>query len=150
MEEQDGKPPHREEGVLGMTDTEDMDMEQRVLSSFIEYGVALCHERALKSGWWTDPATGGRKERNVGEALMLIVSEVAEAMEGHRKNRMDDHLPQYTSLTVELGDAIIRIFDLAGGLGLPLGRAVADKLAYNATRADHKLENRVKDGGKSY
>ena len=32
--------------------------------------------------WWVDITTGKRKERNVGEMLMLCVSELAEAMEG--------------------------------------------------------------------
>lgn len=31
-----------------------------------------------------------------------------------------------------------------------LGGAIAEKLAYNAQRADHKIENRRADGGKKY
>jgi NTP pyrophosphatase (non-canonical NTP hydrolase) len=87
---------------------------------------------------------------NVGEKLMLIVSEVAEGMEGHRKNLMDDKLTDRRMLEVELADAVIRIADLAGGLGLDLGGAIAEKLAFNQKRPDHKPENRVKEGGKSY
>jgi len=49
---------------------------------------------------------------------------------------------------VELADALIRIADLAGALGLDLGGAVLDKLAYNANRPDHKLENRRAENGK--
>ena len=50
--------------------------------------------------WWRDLHTGERFTPNIGEKLMLIVSEVAEAMEGHRKNLMDDKLPHRTMIVV--------------------------------------------------
>ena len=86
----------------------------------------------------------------VAEKLCLIHSEVSEATEGHRKGLMDDKLPEFRAITVELADACIRIFDLAGALGLDLGPALAAKMTYNAQREDHKLENRGKPGGKAY
>lgn len=110
----------------------------------------LCHGIAKAGGWWTDLATGQPKVRNKGELLMLIVSEVAEAMEGERKDLMDDHLPHRKMAEVELADVLIRVFDYAGGHGYDLAGAVAEKLAYNQQRADHKMENRVKDGGKKF
>lgn len=112
-----------------------------------------CHTAALKAGWWHDITTGEpiiNRPHVVGEKQMLIVSEVAEAMEGHRKNLMDDKLPHRKMCEVELADAAIRIFDLAGALGFDLGSAIAEKLAYNATREDHKIENRRKEGGKAF
>lgn len=114
--------------------------------------VTLCHEPALAAGWWTNLHTGAdlRVANNVPEKLMLIVSELGEAMEGHRKNLKDDHLPEFLSIEVELADALIRICDLAGGKGYRLGEAVAAKLEYNANRADHKPEARKAEGGKSY
>ena len=45
---------------------------------------------------------------------------------------------------------MIRLFDLAEGLGLDLDGAIEEKLAYNRQRADHKPENRLKEGGKKY
>jgi NTP pyrophosphatase (non-canonical NTP hydrolase) len=108
------------------------------------------HADNVKAGWYTDLKTGEPKQVNVGEKLMLIVSEVAEGMEADRKNLMDDKLPHRNGLEVELADAMIRIFDLAGYLKLDLGGAVMEKLRYNASRPDHKPENRVKDGGKAY
>jgi NTP pyrophosphatase (non-canonical NTP hydrolase) len=102
----------------------------------------------VRMGWYTDPATGLRKDRNVGEMLALIHSEVSEALEGYRKSLMDTHLPHRPMLEVELADVLIRVFDLAGYLKLDLGGAYEEKRAYNATRADHKLENRAKEGGK--
>lgn len=121
---------------------------------------AICHDAAAKAGWWTDLKTGENlavdhlnetpARINVPEKLCLIHSEISEAMEGHRKNLMDDKLPHRKMLEVELADALIRIYDLAGGLGLDVGGAMAEKLAYNAQRADHKIENRVKEGGKAF
>lgn len=114
--------------------------------------VALCHNAAVAGGWWTDLHTGEslKGKRNVGEMLCLVHSEISEAMESHRKNLMDDKLPHRKGIEVELADAVIRIADLAGALDLDLGEAIAEKLAYNASRADHKPENRKAAGGKAY
>ena len=110
------------------------------------------HRQNVLAGWWTNIQTGESivETRNVGEILMLIVSEIAEAMEGHRKGLMDDKLPHRPMIEVELADAMIRIFDLAGAKGYDLTGAVHEKLNYNATRADHKVENRLAAGGKAY
>jgi NTP pyrophosphatase (non-canonical NTP hydrolase) len=111
-----------------------------------------CHGASLRAGWWNDLQTGEdmRGKRNVPELLCLIHSEISEAMEGHRKGLMDDKLPYRRMVEVELADAVIRIFDLAGGMGYDVAGAIADKLAFNAQRADHKPENRRAEGGKAY
>ena len=112
-----------------------------------------CHDRSRAAGWWNDLRTGEElinRPHVVAEKLMLIVSEVAEAMEGHRKGLMDDKLPHRPAIEVELADAVIRIGDLAGALNLDLGGAMAEKMAFNRTRPDHKPENRLKEGGKAY
>jgi len=120
----------------------------------------FCHGQAYKNGWWTDMTTGQdlrstgypklQPAKNVGELLCLVHSEISEAMEGHRKLLMDDKLPTRTMLEVELADAVIRCFDMAGGLGLDVAGAIAEKLQYNANRADHKPENRRDVGGKKF
>jgi NTP pyrophosphatase (non-canonical NTP hydrolase) len=120
--------------------------------------VMHCHGAAETAGWWRDLKTGqdltsreGESPRvNVPEKLCLIHSEVSEAMEGFRKSKVDDHLPNRSSFEVELADALIRILDLAGGLDIDLPGAVAAKLAYNAKRADHKPENRRLADGKRF
>lgn len=109
-----------------------------------------CHGAAVFSGWWNETATGRRLERNTGEMLMLIVSEIAEGMEGDRKSLMDDKLPHREMLEVELADAVIRIFDLAGSRGYDLGAAIAEKIAFNLNRPDHKPAARQAVGGKKY
>ena len=108
------------------------------------------HGLAKEAGWWTNLETGEPLERNVGEMLMLMVSELAEAMEGHRKNLMDDKLPHRPMVEVELADTIIRIADFAGRFGYDVGGAIAEKMAFNAVRPDHKVENRKLADGKKY
>lgn len=107
-----------------------------------------CH--SANQTWWHDIHTGEKLDRNVGELLMLCVSELSESMEGHRKNLPDDKLPHRSMFEVELADCLIRIFDLAGAKNLDLQGAYEEKMAYNATRADHKPENRKLEGGKKY
>jgi hypothetical protein len=51
---------------------------------------------------------------------------------------------------VELADCIIRILDAAGLWELDVAAALAEKHNYNANREDHKLENRMKEGGKKF
>lgn len=127
---------------------------------------AICHGASKAAGWWKDPGTGldlirvinqpdNAFEKLVGKLLVsnklcLSHSELSEAMEGHRKGLMDDKLPHRSMLEVELADAVIRIADLAGALNLDLGAAIAEKMAYNAVRPDHKLEARTAAGGKGY
>ena len=86
----------------------------------------------------------------VAEKLCLIHSEVSEAMEGARKNLMDDKIKHRKMIEVELADAVIRILDLCGALKLDLAGAIEEKPKYNAVREDHKIENRKSTGGKSY
>lgn len=111
--------------------------------------VDICHGASVKAGWWND-VPDELLVYVVPTKLALVHSEVSEALEGYRKDQMDDHLPERKMVEVELADALIRIFDLAGKLKLDLGGAVRDKMAYNAKRADHKLENRAKEGGKKF
>ena len=100
--------------------------------------------------WWRHPGTGKPLKRNKGEMLMLMVSEISEAMEGERKSLMDDHLPHRKAAEVELADLLIRLLDYAGGWGLDLGGAYMEKREYNRTRADHKPKARLGKGGKKW
>jgi len=76
--------------------------------------------------WWQDPVTGQPIERNRGNLLMLVVTELAEAVEGIRKDLMDDKIPSRKMEEVEMADALIRLLDYAGGFKLHLDSAGFD------------------------
>jgi NTP pyrophosphatase (non-canonical NTP hydrolase) len=118
------------------------------ITGTINLFTAYVHE--LNKKWWVHLDTGERLDRNVGEMIALVHSELSEALEAHRKNLMDDKLTHRPGIEVELADAVIRIFDMAGGLGLDLGGALEEKLEFNQKREDHKREHRLSDKGKKY
>lgn len=108
----------------------------------------LCFKLSVKSGWWDelnphDPYVFATK-------LALVHSEVSEALEGGRKGLRDGHLPHRLAEEVELADAIIRIFDLAGARDLDVAGAIIEKLHYNQYRGDHKIDKRAAEGGKKF
>ena len=115
------------------------------------------HAKNIKAGWWNDPITGESLLNHnftpyvIGTKLMLTVTELAEATEGYRKDLMDDKLPHRKMIDVELADAVIRIFDLAGAVGCDdLGGIIEEKRSFNSERKDHQVENRIKNGGKKF
>ncbi len=109
----------------------------------IQEYINRCHLDSCNAGWHDKP-------REKGTLLMLIVSEIAEAMEGERKDLMDDKLPHRPMAEVELADACIRIFDYCGLHGYDLEGAIKEKLEFNKTREDHKQEVRELKGGKQW
>ena len=101
------------------------------------------HRQNRQMGWWDKP-------REMGTLLCLVHSEISEAMEGARKNLMDDHLPHRSMLEVELADAIIRILDIAESEKLDVIGAIIEKVAYNRKRADHQPGARAEAHGKKF
>ena len=111
----------------------------------IEYLIKEIHENASKKGFWDDwyQIKGSKKhkglkiesltvEKNminnaIGNRLMMITGEVAEAQEGLRK---DD----YENFKEELADIVIRVFDLAGGLDIDLEAEILSKMSKNKLR----------------
>ena len=80
----------------------------------------LCHKTAVEKGFWDE-------ERNMGEALMLVVTELAEAMESYR-------LHEEENFKEEIADTFIRLFDLCGGLNIDVSAEIEKKAAKNKTR----------------
>ena len=122
-------------------------IDEKIITGIDEL-VDTCYQNSKEGGWWTDLKTGEPLERNQGEMIALMHSELSEALEGIRKDKMDDHLPHRKNVEVELADTVIRIADFCGGFDLDLAGAIIEKLDYNKKRADHKIENRKKEGGK--
>lgn len=102
-------------------------------------------ERAFKTatekGFW-------EASQDVPTKLMLIVTEVAEAMDVYRSgmpltdygsNSAETHKPY--GFVFELADIVIRVLDLAGRFDLPIEQAIYTKMGYNLTR--EKLHGKI-------
>lgn len=70
----------------------------------------LIHQQNVDLGWWVKP-------RCFSTMTNLFISEASEALEGDRKNLMDDKLPKYPMVVVELADVAIRVYDYLGSIG---------------------------------
>ena len=95
---------------------QETEVKGRSLNELAEF----CHSIAVKKGFWDE-------KRNIGEALMLIVTELAEAMEAHR-HQDDDNFKE------ELADAFIRLLDLCGGLNIDIENEIYQKSMVNKKR----------------
>lgn len=83
---------------------------------------------ANEKGWW-------KGERNEGETLMLIVTELAEACEWLRHgNGQSNHIPTFLGVEEELADVIIRIMDYSKAKGYRVAGAIIEKIKFNADR----------------
>jgi len=107
---------------------------------------ASIHDNAVAHGFWEG-------ERNFGEQIALMHSELSEALEEHRANRPDayyshDHCPPHATerifavlptckpegVAVELIDCLIRCLDSLAALDVDVDALTAEKMAYNASR----------------
>lgn len=93
-----------------------------------------CYLNSVEHGFWDNidrPIDNVRPHNSyvIPTKLMLVVSELAEAMEADR-NELDfeEHFGE------ELADVCIRIFDLATFLQIPIGTHIARKMEVNAGR----------------
>lgn len=108
--------------------------------------VINAYENAKKHGFWEEwerieqlenmainISKDGEKQVKIDKCnaiatrLMLIVSEVSEALEGLRKGNM-------YNFREELADVAIRLADLAGGLDIDLEKEIINKMDSNKDR----------------
>lgn len=82
--------------------------------------------------------------------LFAIVRQLAKAMEACRKLVKPGESADLPELAHPLAVAALLAFRLGEGLGLDVAWAIGQKIAFNAQRADHKPENRLKKGGKEF
>ncbi|MCM2317561.1 MAG: hypothetical protein NDJ92_20615, partial [Thermoanaerobaculia bacterium] len=74
------------------------------------------------------------REVLAGDQFMLMVCELAEGYEAHRKDLNDDKLTHRNGKEVELADAVIRIMNYARHRGLDVVGAIIEKTRFNETR----------------
>jgi NTP pyrophosphatase (non-canonical NTP hydrolase) len=108
----------------------------REMSSSIGVVQATVHALAREKGWWANCVE--ITPTDIAAKLALIHSEVSEALECVRDGQIaltlrDDGKPE--GLPSELADIVIRVLDLAGGLGIDVEEAVVQKHGFNARRA---------------
>ena len=111
--------------------------EERKLS--ISEWMGVVHECAVEHGWWEDSDPNDVNEK--AAKLCLIHGEVSEGheelrvgKEGLYYNRDSKTPKKPEGLVVELGDAVIRIFDYCKRHNLDLEGAIRKKHNYNVTR----------------
>lgn len=111
------------------------------------------HNNSVAKGFWNEPNT------NITEKIMLVVTELSEAVEAMRKlskpeldlaitscnlkldkydcygcNHEDFQRFIKDSVGDEFADSIIRILDLCGRLGIDIEGHIKYKMEYNSTR----------------
>lgn len=97
------------------------------ISSFV-FMQDQIHQLAVDKGWW-------ETDRNDGECIALMHSELSEALEALRKgNPVDEKCDNFRNLAVELADCVIRIMDYCGARNIPLADAIVAKYEHNKTR----------------
>lgn len=76
-----------------------------------------------------------RVERNIGEEVALVHTELSELLEGVREgNPASSKIPEFTKAEAEAADVVIRLMDTCCARGWRLAEAIVAKHEYNKTR----------------
>lgn len=123
---------HAKQQQRMLTILQDIQPELRICFGLLAERIATWN---TFQGFWPMPDDPRLQDPtwNLGR-IMLMVTELAEAAEGVRKPKPDEHCPNFSSEVIELADAVIRILDYAGKKKLPLAEALTAKLTYNLCR----------------
>jgi len=84
-----------------------------------------CHAIAVQHGFWDS-------DRNDGELIALMHSELSEALEVMRETGIEFDKEKVGE---ELADCVIRIFDFCGGRNIDLQKILYQKIEVNKKRA---------------
>ena len=91
------------------------------------------HQVNRDKGFWEDG-----KDRNDGEMIALMHSELSELLEVVRKEGYEarcEKVPEISAAEEEVADLIIRVLDYSRARNLDVGNAVLKKLEYNKGRS---------------
>jgi len=114
-------------------------LDGNLLVDALERFQIYSHQTAVFKGWWKEreqieKMPGGVQQVQLA-LLMLIITELSEAAESIRHGcPPDDKVPKFSGLEAELGDAVIRIHDMAKKYNLRLGEAIVAKMRCNHDR----------------
>ena len=92
------------------------------------------YQTALDHGWWDNG------DRNFGEVIALVHSELSEALEQWRLGKsvtetyINPKTGKWEGVPVELADAIIRILDFCGRNNIDMETVLNQKNEINKTR----------------
>ena len=89
--------------------------------------VEIAHNNSVNHGFW-------EKERNFGEVIALMHTELSEAFEEYRHETYYENGTKPCGIPSELADVVIRIFDFCGGNDIDLEKIILEKMEYNETR----------------
>ena len=132
--------------------------QNQLLCEGLNSSAQIIFQNNKAKGFWDN-------ERNVGELLMLVTSELGEAMEAHRKGKFanlerlefelspNSELPYERHLSAkfemhvkdtfedELADTFIRLGDLCEKMGIDINSFIEMKMNYNSMRKEKHNKN---------